>query len=520
MNETKPSETLEDPSHSTVVSLARSGGALLFASLFGNGLNYAFGIFLARYLGAEDFGLFALSLTLFNTMVMIVLLGFNSSTIKFVSESLGRNDHSQAKQFVAFGLGLCVLMSGLGAGLLWGSGEWLATEIYARPELIPLFGIVALALPFSAISMLIVSALQAFQIIRYTIFVKYLWEPVGKFGVAWIFLTAGMGLPGVMIGMVLVFAGSVLIAFHGARRVIAITLQDFTTINRTIGKPFLLFCGPLIFANVFSALAPRFDVFLLGYFGQMEQVGIYTAAFQTAAVLSLILGSFDRTFAPAMGRLMATHDTAGLKKLYQSQTRMVTGMIMFPLMVFLVFGENVLKIFGQAFVPGYVPLMLLAIAQAWYCATGAASMVLLMGGHSRLIMVNTIGNGLCVILLGWMLIPLWGMEGAACAASLSLVGRNGIQIAQVWRKYRILPYSWGFMKFILAGTLTAVSMLLGKTWLADLSLFLWLPFGGLFYLGAVAFLRLEGEDRKLLRDLFRNLQRLILREEPKEAACA
>lgn len=508
--------TSNAPDHSR---LALGGGLLLLASLFGNGLNYVFGIFLARMLGAGDFGLYALCIAIFNGMVMMVLLGFNSGIIKFVSEHLGLNEPKKAKQVVACGLAFCGAGSVLGGMILWANVEWIAMHVYARSELIPLFGLIALALPLAVVSMLMVSALQAFQSIRYTILVKYVWEPAGKFALAWMFLTVGMGLPGVMLGIVLVLVGSVVVAIRGLHQVTHWVIRDFTSMNWTVGEPFVLFCAPLILANIFSAVAPRFDIFLLGYFGQMEQVGIYSAAFQTAAVLSLVLGAFDRTFAPAMSRLIATGDTQGLEKLYQSQTRVVTGIIMYPLVVYLLVGEDLMKLFGSDFAAGYWPLLVLAGAQAWYCATGAASMVLLMGGHSRLVMVNTIGHGLALIALGWFFVPLWGMEGAACAAGLSLAGMNGIQIAQVWRKYRIVPYSTGFMKFLLAGGLSVLVILLAQMWWTHLFFVFWVLLSGLIYVALAVCFKLETEDRKLIGDLFHYLSRLLHRGEPKEAPC-
>ena len=63
-----------------------AGSAVLLASGFGNGLNYLFGIFLARSLGADQFGLYALGFTFFTTLSMVVPLGIDAGAIKFISE--------------------------------------------------------------------------------------------------------------------------------------------------------------------------------------------------------------------------------------------------------------------------------------------------------------------------------------------------------------------------------------------------------------------------------------------------
>lgn len=73
------SKNLESESDSETIAL--SGTAVLLASAFGNGLNYAFGIFLAGTLGAEEFGLYALALTIFNIVSLAVVFGMDIKVV-------------------------------------------------------------------------------------------------------------------------------------------------------------------------------------------------------------------------------------------------------------------------------------------------------------------------------------------------------------------------------------------------------------------------------------------------------
>ena len=59
---------------------------LLLASVFGNGVNYLFMMFLARQLGMEDFGIYALGLTIFNALLLVAIAGIHTGTIKFESD--------------------------------------------------------------------------------------------------------------------------------------------------------------------------------------------------------------------------------------------------------------------------------------------------------------------------------------------------------------------------------------------------------------------------------------------------
>jgi O-antigen/teichoic acid export membrane protein len=495
----------EESPASDFTATARAGGALLVASFFGNGVNYLFGIFLARMLGAEDFGLYTLGIGFFNAVVLLVLFGFNMGIVKVVSESLSLKKITYAKRTIAFALLVC-FAGGIvaAAGLAWGAAPF-AGSFYHKPALEPVLWILAVAIPFAAASTVVISALQTFETVRYTIAVKYLWEPFGKFMFAGIVLGMGYGLNGVVFSIGLVCLGSLLMALYGLRHIAKFRLQDYSSWNLAVGKPLLVFCAPLMIANFFSAVAPRFDIFFLGYWGQTAQVGMYAAAFQTAAILPLILGAFDRTFAPVIGRKVAQQDTEGLSSMYRSQARLVLLLTMFPLVVLTVFANEILLLFGPAFPQAGHCLVILAVAQAFYCATGSASILLLMGGYSRMVMMNTIGLGVLLICLGWFLIPGFGMAGAAGSAGLSLVLMNVVQVAQVWHLHKVHPYSRGLWKPVIAGGMAALVCIAGKWLFEDIPFWTMIPLGGLVYVSLLVSLKLETAEQRLVKELIKEI---------------
>jgi O-antigen/teichoic acid export membrane protein len=159
----------ESRGHKTI---AYGGGALLLASAFGNGLNYAFGIFLARSLGAEEFGLYALALTIFNMVSLTVVFGMDIGTIKFVSHHLGEGQYDKvgetlvAAASMAFGSGL---IAAIGLALL---AQPIAVVFYNKPKLVPSLIFFAAAIPLGTLAIVLLSTLQAFKIISYIIIIS------------------------------------------------------------------------------------------------------------------------------------------------------------------------------------------------------------------------------------------------------------------------------------------------------------------------------------------------------------
>lgn len=486
-----------------VRTVVKGGGAVLLASIAGNGLNYALGIFLARSIGPSDFGLYALGVTVFNTLALLALGSMDVGAVKFVSAALsgGRGDDARTTVLQTATLtALIGIVFGLGLTAFAGT---IAASVYGRPDLETVLLFFAVAVPLSAISALLIATLQAFQTVRYTIGIKYVWEPIGKFVLAAGALWAGWGLTGVLAAFVLVSAVSVLVAAaavwmrsgmrrHGPR------LRWHTV------RALLAFCLPLTAATVFGVLAPRADVLLLGYWAGAQDAGIYLAAFQTAAILSLVLGAFDTMLAPLIARVWAQRDRARMERVYQDISRLVLTCAMPLCLVMIVCSRELLTVFGESFGAGTSCLVVLAAGQLVNSAAGAANTVLLMSGHSRLVMINTIVSGLGLIAATAVLTPRWGMLGAAAAASATLCLVNAVRVLQVWRLHRIAPHTWSSVKSLLAGAGAA-----GIVWAVKAAVS---PVGGLsvltlgaaasvVYAGCLLILGLEREDRIMLGSL-------------------
>ena len=250
---------------SSVKTLFEGGGMLLLASVFGNGANYFFMLFLARQLGMEDFGVYALGVTLFNTLILLATTGFDSGTVKFTSERLAVSDHPAARRIVAAAWWIAAGLGVLASVALAVAATPLASGVYGKPELVSLLLLFAAAIPFAFTTVLLLSSLQAYQTMRYTVLVKYLWEPLGKWGIAGLALLAGWGLAGVVGGFVVTFMASAIFAAVALVRVARLSTRDVVSVQTNDVRALARYCAPLLVANIFGVVAPRMDIMLLGY---------------------------------------------------------------------------------------------------------------------------------------------------------------------------------------------------------------------------------------------------------------
>ena len=495
----KALEGLKQVSHAK--GLFEGGSMLLLASVFGNGVNYLFMMFLARQLGMEDFGVYALGLTIFNALLLVAIAGVDTGTIKFVSEYRAQGQAEAARRAIATAV---VLVTGLGLiatlGLLLSAAP-LSVQLYGKPGLTTVLLWFALALPCALLGSLLLSSMQAMQTVRYTVGIKYLWEPIGKWVLAGLALWGGFGLGGVIWGFAVTFAMSVALAIWALVRRGWLTVHDFAGIERQEVRTFGAFCLPLVVANLFGVLAPRADIMILGYWVSSHDVGLYLAAFQTAAILALILGAFDIVFAPTISQAWAAKDRSTFQESYELVHRIaLTATI--PLCVLLVlFADDLLSVFGPGFAAGGSILAILAVGHLVNASSGCANTVLLMSGHSRVVLVNTVVYGTILIGITAAMIPLWGPVGAAVAASGSFVLLNGMRVAQVWRLHRMLPWTWAIVKPLAAGCAMGLAIWLVKPHLVPVA---YVPAGLLacgLYIAVLFVARLEADDALILSAL-------------------
>jgi len=458
-------------------------------------MNYLFMMFLARQLGMEEFGLYALGITVFNTLLLLLTTGVDSGTVKFVSDRLAFGDHLAARRMA---LGACLVAAGVGIILAIGLAfvaTPVATYAYRKTGLAPILFLFAGALPFAMVTTLLLAAIQAYQSVRATVLVKYLWEPLGKWGAAVLAVAAGWGLVGVIGGLVLTFVCSTLLAAVILVRIAQVPLHAVTTMSQADARTFAAFCSPLLAANLFGVVAPRMDVMLLGYWGSSVDVGRYLIAFQTAAVLALVLGAFDIVFAPMMSRAWARRDEAELSDVYRAFHRL-TAMATVPVFVIvIIFREEVLALFGGGTGEASAALAILAIGYLANAMLGGASTVLLMTGRSRIVLLNTIVYGIGLGLGATLLIPQWGMAGAALAASATLVGVNVLRAWQVWHCHAMLPWTWQTLKPLVGGFTMGLLLWIAKPYLGPAWVIPLAGIGAAVYLTLLYVMQLNEDDQ-------------------------
>lgn len=494
-------------SDQTLVRIA-SGSALFFVGTFlGLGLNYVYAIVLARLLGPEQFGLYALGLGCFNLLSVIALAGLDTAVLRFVPALRAQNDAAGIGGIIRAAL---VLSSGLGvlfATVLLLSSDMLANQFLHHPDATTVLQLFALSIPLFVVSTVAITALQAFGEVRWRTSVKYLCEPVVRFAVTLALIWAGWGLISALVALPVALAITAVLALLPFRQLLS--NGNKSIFSGMVNGNVLKYSLPLFGGLVLNGLATRSDVLFLGHWIPVEQVGIYSAAFQTSAIMAVVLGTLESIATPFLSESISKNDKGRIRSLACTVVRWtVTGTL--PLIiVMVVFAKDIMALFGNDFESGWVCLVILAIGQFANSAMGCSNGMLLWAGQSKLVMWNSVFASAVQIGLYFVLIPTYGAIGAALAASAGIVLVVILRVVQVHQILNVWPYDSTLCKPLISGLIALVVVMIAK------SLFAFLHTGvfvGLFCVSYAAFLftlGIDASDKAILLHLKQRLTQFV-----------
>jgi O-antigen/teichoic acid export membrane protein len=257
-----------------------------------------------------------------------------------------------------------------------------------------------------------------------------------------------------------------------------------------------------------NSILQRTDVILIAFFAGPETLGIYAGAEALSRIASNIRYAFDPVASPVLSEALRLKDMGRLRYNLQLMTRWTTIITVPLLLAMLVFRNELLRFFPQAFLSAGPVLVILLLGHLVNGTLGLTGWVITMGGRSRLILLNNLVSASSNVVLCCLLIPRLGLLGAALSTASSVALLQTIQLVEVALLYRVHPFSRGFWKALAAGI---VVLLLAEFAIGAIDLptvgrlllrgFVILAGYGLMLIG----LGLAVEERELVRKFWRRI---------------
>lgn len=181
------------------------------------------------------------------------------------------------------------------------------------------------------------------------------------------------------------------------------------------------------------------SIVLLGIFATKAEVGQYQIAVLGASMIVMALQAVNATLSPYFARAIARDDRPALQQ-FMTRSAQLALLAAVPLLViYAIFGVQLLDLFfGAAYRDAWLSLMILAAGQLANAATGSSGTLLYMSRYERDVAIAVGISAASSVMLNLILIPLFGMEGAAIATAASMAIWNLVLWGQVWRRLHII----------------------------------------------------------------------------------
>jgi O-antigen/teichoic acid export membrane protein len=225
------------------------------------------------------------------------------------------------------------------------------------------------------------------------------------------------------------------------------------TVRPAILRESLKFSLPMIPALLSAWVLNLSDrIFIERYFS-LADVGIYSIGYKIAGLVLIISSAFNLAYNPVFYQLANSDDQVAAKKQLFSYNN--TYVIVILLMCFLIslFSKDVIVILlDSRYAEAYKIVPIIALAYFISQAGGLMNLSIYQEKKTFAIMLISMFGALLNVGLNFLLVPVFGAYGAACATVLSF---TGLTIIEYWyaRKCYFIDYDWGK---IIKGLLVAI----------------------------------------------------------------
>ncbi len=428
-------------------------------SLAGRGVSAALGLFFRRYLillfGMEQTGLIVLGYSVVSFVAPLAQFGIPIGVQKFVAVAFSKKDWNKVRGAIFSSLHIVVSTTIAVIVLLWIFTPEIsalytrraqnAQYIYQLPAVLRIYSIYLFP---SVILAVLLAVLRAMRRIFPTFVVDSIYTPA-----TWLALVVAVGLSGGISNKVVVLVTGlcfttcigIIIAVSFFRRVLPNIKNAVSVYCR---RELMAFSMPLLFRSLMQMFM-QIDKLMIGYFCSPAMITTYAFSAILAQQSSVVMSAFASLFSPVIAGLHSRGDSDGLRNLYKTVTRWCMAFALPIIAIVMIMPELLLAFFGIVNSPeACMTARVIAVGQLVNVAVGNTGGLLVMTNHPWLTFANNAAAVVANIVLNVVLIPRYGIVGAAIATCAAIAIRNIAALVEVNRLLSMSPFSPSLMRVI------------------------------------------------------------------------
>jgi O-antigen/teichoic acid export membrane protein len=392
-------------------------------------------VIIARYYGAEMLGILAVIQALIMFTSIFTVMGMNVSILRLIPEHVAKYSITSAFKVYRKTQYLVGTVSIVGSVLLFLSAEFIAERVFFKPHLSFYFVLVACVVVFRSLMILNTEAARGLGLIKSFMFLLVL--PPAAMIIVLVTLTIFDGGPNSPVySQMLAWGTTAIVGAWVVDYFFRKRMRSGDLVELLSCRELLRISSPMMVSASMTFVIGQTGVILLGIFRPEVEVGYYAMAVKLATLTSFILGAVNSIAAPKFSELFHREEMNELFYVAKKSSRLIFYATVPVLLVLVAYGKQILSfLFGQEFTAAYVAMVLLVIGQFISAMAGSTGYFMNMTGNQKRYRNILLQAGLINVVLSTLLIPKFGIVGAAFSGMLCLIFWNIRTLVYIKIKY-------------------------------------------------------------------------------------
>lgn len=443
--------------------IVKSSLVVFIGILFSKIFSYLYRIIIARNLGPEIYGLFTLAVMVSLIFFNISCFGLHEGLSRYIPFFLGKNKKGKVQFIFKFSLKILFFTGISTAIILFLFSDMISIKIFHNLDLSIFLKIFALFIPILTIGGLFHLIIRAYERIGWHTFISDILQTSVQIIFLVLFIFIGFKKTAVIfsynLGILSMFLASLLFCRYKISEIF-----KKTKINKKgkskIAKEVLSFSWPLMFLGIIALIFSWTDFLIIGYFKNVTDVGIYNAAMPIAALLAISPSLFIQLFLPLTTKKFAKKNSQTMEEISKQIGKWIFLLnLPFAILMF-IFPESIINLFfGSKYLGAAVALRFLSIGMFFYSIFIICKNLLLIAGKSKIILLNLIIALTINMILNIILVPKYGINGAAFSTMVGYIFWGLISLFQAKHYTGIIPLKRKIFLILLMAFISTILLL-------------------------------------------------------------
>ncbi|MFT5884495.1 MAG: O-antigen/teichoic acid export membrane protein [Arcticibacterium sp.] len=405
----------------------------------------------AKYLDIEVVGLFAMLFNWNMILGFIMNLGFNNAGTKYFHKF--RDTKKKHKGYLFNGLGFLVIGSVLVALILYFFKGKILNSSANDSELFREYYYLILPLSFvTALFYVFENYAKGLYDTIMSTFLQQFLQKLLVLVVAVLFIIGVLDLNQLMHFWVLALAIPAALLIWYSSRLEGFSLSPSSFLRKSsFKKEFVTFAGFSIVTGLGSVILSRLDSLLVYEYLGLKQIGIYNFCLLFGGVMSISYNVTMKASTAIVLDAFASSDFDKVKTIFKksSITQVVFGTGLLLLVWINI--DSFFSFIKPEYTAGKYVILIIGLAKLFDLSSGINSLIFSYSKYYKLdslIIISFIG---ILLLMNHLLIPKYGLNGAAVAAFVATIYYNLTRNFFIWKYYKMHPYQWKSLLILLVG---------------------------------------------------------------------